>query len=279
MCWVHGERFYGIDCILEETESYEARVAVPTRVRVGPGADYEENYMDLDAGREVTVKGKIGDWLRLKVLRGDSALLFVQASKLEEAVAVVRSPKCAEIWAEGNPEYISNIGVKIPCWQEVDERPGCYVLRTPGDYHFKGLSYWGGADAARYAYLKDSFGGEQQWNRFTNPDKVHLSGEGCSGTLTIESYGGRLGGYAFRVWYSIEVPVVDGVPNGHWVTKVWDGGGGGGGGDSLMFLNQGPVVDGKAHGRWVRKYVGDNECVAQEFRHGDTYGKRYDVDC
>ena len=85
VCWVHGERFYGIDCILEETESYEARVAVPTRVRVGPGADYEENYMDLDAGREVTVKGKIGDWLRLKVLRGDSTLLFVQASKLEEA--------------------------------------------------------------------------------------------------------------------------------------------------------------------------------------------------
>lgn len=94
-CWKHGERSNDIDCILEETESYVARVAVPTQVRSGPGADYEETEEDrgagreVDGGREVTVKGKVGDWLRVQRSNYvDEFLLFVHASKLEEAGSV-----------------------------------------------------------------------------------------------------------------------------------------------------------------------------------------------
>ena len=171
------------------------------------------------------------------------------------ASTVVRSPKCTELWIDGkgwiNEDGQADLGgVRIPCWQEVDEQPGCYVLRHPSM-----IPYYGG------------YGNN---DRTQEADKVHLSGECCSGTLIIESPAWRFG---FSDTYKLvhESTVVDGVPQGDSVYKVEMP-------NNILHLHEGPVVDGQRHGRWILRNITGGGCGIYEYRSGERIQIYWDPD-
>ncbi len=123
------------------------RVAARTNVRSGPGP-HHARIGTLDAGYEVKVAGKIGDWLRIEMPGGEG---YVRVERMIDTAFVASlEPKC-----DGFSHECLDCGL-LPdrpacricrdfpvCWRQLSNRPECYLLVPNNDGRNRSLNWSG----------------------------------------------------------------------------------------------------------------------------------------
>ena len=143
-CWENGEKVDTSAC-LATVEGRAMELAASARMRHGPG-DAFSRKANLSIGDKVKVKAEAGEWALVETPGGGTG--FVRKSALR-AAALAPEPRCVfgrdifsesemEFWSrkrkEGrNPEEVDKEifkrGVRYDnCWQEVANKPGCYIF-------------------------------------------------------------------------------------------------------------------------------------------------------
>ena len=110
-------------------EKRKARVAARANVRSGPGL-YYGRIGALDAGYEVKVAEKIGDWLRIEMPGGEG---YVRAERMiDTALVAGLEPKCDGF---SHDCFFCRFSGECPrlcrdfpvCWKRLSNRPECYL--------------------------------------------------------------------------------------------------------------------------------------------------------
>ena len=256
------------DC-LTTVEDRAMEVSGTAELRHGPGDAYSQKA-NLSTGDKVKVKAEAGEWTLVETSGGGTG--FVQKSALKVA-AIVTEPKCVfgpEIFSrsEINPWYqkgqgrsvyevdkeIFKSGVRYnDCWQEVANKPGCYM--------FQGVRFTARIDSGAYPNAAD----------VTRPS-ISWSGKCVNGVVQGK------GDMAYKVpgwqiWTEKNMVFVDGkrherVSNTHyegeWVKGLKQG----------KWITNHPngnrdiynYLDGVPHG--LRYIYDDNRCFYVKYQHG-----------
>ncbi len=158
-CRENGEKVDMSAC-LTTVEGRAMEVAVPAELRHGPGDAFSQKA-NLASGEKVKVKAEAGEWALVETSGGITG--FVQKSVLKE-VAIVTEPKCVFGSDRSESEkraFDSEMGERAKdellvhkeifkrglvlydlCWQEVANKPGCYIFHG---YRFNGKKEDSGA--------------------------------------------------------------------------------------------------------------------------------------
>ena len=189
--------------------------------------------------------------------------LAAEAEAVEAKKAAAEAEAKAAAIAALQPKCVESPNSE-PCWQEVDEQPGCYVSR--GGYS-SGDSVRGRGECRNAMIVRGTLS-------IRTANGVNFRGPYVDGKLNghwVERYpdgqvqegsyvdGRKSGHWVFRFpdGQVQEGPLVDGKWNGHWVIRFPDG-----------QVQEGPYVDGYMHGRFVWRNVN---------RKGDCHTGRYSM--
>ena len=137
------------------------------------------------------------------------------------------------------------------CWQELDNRPGCYVWN--GDLSENETATWSSECTGGLAQGT----GEMIWN-------WESDGEQKKSTSTGEVKDGKRHGQWVIRYASgtvVEGPYVDGKQHGRWVIRYANGD-----------VAEGPAVDGKRHGQWVERGA-DGDVSEGPYVDGKRHGQ------
>ena len=174
---------------------------------------------------------------------------------VRERITAALSPKCHEL--PGSYPASGDDHAFAQCWQQVDERPDCFVhrdhfhsgdsVRMSGEWECPGGAI-GGVVERGTATIETEDGGVYEGpviDGKRNGDWVMRYADGTVGEGSyIDSK--QSGHWVFRYADGRvdEGPVVDHKRNGDWVVRYPDG-----------RVEEGPYVDGKRNGHWVFRYA------------------------
>ncbi len=222
----------------------DRRMTARTRVnlRAGPGTDHRV-VGSLAAGQAVQATGRAGAWLRIARPGGGTA--FVHGDFMVAAAGREQQPQTRSTAAGLSPKC-AGMGKGAKCWNELANRPGCYVFEP--NYRPGIRVTWSGACAGSVAV------GRGTWRWKTSRG----SGEG-TGALVRGKLHGR---WVYR-WegHALEGPYVNGKQHGRWIFRNVRGD-----------VSEGPYVNGKMHGMWIFRNA-DGNCRASRFSHGKGSSK------
>lgn len=213
-CVKYAEANFVYEAAIQKAEADEAAIQKAEADRY---AGYLAAYTETNK-----VQSKVPEIMKtlinrdLELCREAQPDLFSVLAGMAEAAAAealeALTPKCHEL--PGSYPASGDDHAFAQCWQQIDERPNCFVYR---DHYHSG-------DSVRMSGEWECRGGA-------------IGGVVEHGTATIESGESRLYKGPVVVY---EGPVVDGKMNGDWVLRFADGA-----------VWEGPVVDGKMNGNWV----------------------------
>ncbi len=181
------------------------RARTGSNLRAGPGTNHRV-VGSLRTGQEVQVTGRAGDWLRIAAPGGGTA--FVHGSLLVAMAGQRQKPQDRSPAAGLSPKC-AGMGKGAKCWNEVSNRPGCYIFDL--SYNPPETATWSGACAGGVAVGRGTWG----WKS---------SGGSGKGTGTL------VGGKQHGRWVDrypngavLEGSYLRGKRHGNWVARFANG--------------------------------------------------------